>query len=367
MLRNIIFDWSGTLVDDLPAVLQASNYVFRKAAVPEMTLEEFRGEFCLPFKRFYDRYVPHLPLAELEEWFHAEFRRAQDTVVELPHAREFLAFCRDRHFRTFVLSSVHGDHYAVQSATTGFDAYIDRPYVAVRDKRSRIGELLAENGLDRRETLMVGDMEHDMETARHGGVWSCAVLTGYNGVQQLRACQPDLLVEHLGELRDTLHRVDFDLTGLARSSSSRDGRLPVVTVGALIFDPRDRALMVRTHKWSDLWGIPGGKVKYGEPSVEALRRELKEETDLDVSDVRFVLVQDCVDSTEFYRAAHFVLLNYTCRCGGDRAVRLNAEAREYRWVTLAEALEMPLNRPTRTLVQTVLARRQEFLGSAHAG
>ncbi len=44
-------------------------------------------------------------------------------------------------------------------------------------------------------------MEHDIETAKHGGVHSCAVLTGYNTLEQLRAAKPDLIVEHLGELR----------------------------------------------------------------------------------------------------------------------------------------------------------------------
>jgi len=58
-------------------------------------------------------------------------------------------------------------------------------------------------------------------------------------------------------------------------------------------------LMVRTHKWSNLWGIPGGKIKWGEPSEDALRRELKEETNLNVTDIQFVLVQDCIHSKEF--------------------------------------------------------------------
>ena len=31
MIRNIIFDWSGTLVDDLPAVWQATNYVLAQS------------------------------------------------------------------------------------------------------------------------------------------------------------------------------------------------------------------------------------------------------------------------------------------------------------------------------------------------
>jgi ADP-ribose pyrophosphatase YjhB (NUDIX family) len=126
----------------------------------------------------------------------------------------------------------------------------------------------------------------------------------------------------------------------------------------LIFNGTGQALMIRTHKWSNLWGIPGGKIKWGEPSEEALRREIREETGLDVTDVEFVLVQDCIHSKEFYRDAHFVLLNYTCRCVGEPAVKLNDEAREFRWLTVAQALEMPLNQPTRKLLLAVAASRR---------
>jgi ADP-ribose pyrophosphatase YjhB (NUDIX family) len=201
------------------------------------------------------------------------------------------------------------------------------------------------------ETLFVGDMQHDIKTARHGGIHSCAVLTGYNTLEQLRAAQPDLIVEHLGELRDILEQNNLHLK--PASKHREDNHTPIVTVGALIFNDSNQVLMVRTHKWSDLWGIPGGKIKSGEPAEEALRRELKEETALDITDINFVLVQDCIHSKEFYRDAHFVLLNYTCRCSGEPVVRLNEEAREFRWATLDEALAMPINAPTRKLLLAV--------------
>jgi ADP-ribose pyrophosphatase YjhB (NUDIX family) len=111
--------------------------------------------------------------------------------------------------------------------------------------------------------------------------------------------------------------------------------------------------MVRTHKWSDLWGIPGGKIKWGEDSVSALRREVREETNLEIDDVRFVLAQDCIHSPEFYRDAHFVLLNYTARCVGKPEVRLNDEAREFEWVSVEKALSMAINRPTRVMLEAV--------------
>jgi phosphoglycolate phosphatase-like HAD superfamily hydrolase/ADP-ribose pyrophosphatase YjhB (NUDIX family) len=351
MIRNIIFDWSGTLVDDLPAVWKATNYVLTQSQKPELTLEQFRAEFCLPFTLFYDRHVPHVDFPQLEDWFHLRFRQVQDSVCELPHARRFLEFCRERKLRTFLLSTVHREHFAVQAGVTGFDEYLEKPYVNVWDKRKKIHEILLENGLAPEETLFIGDMQHDIETARHGGVHSVAVLTGYNTLEQLRAVKPDLVVEHLGELQEILVRNEMWLKPLVAPSESTHP--PIVTVGALIFDAQDRVLMVRTHKWSNLWGIPGGKIKWGEPSEEALRREIREETNLEVDDIRFILVQDCIHSPEFYRDAHFVLLNYTCRVSGTNEVRLNDEAREFRWVSTKEAMVLALNQPTRILLVAV--------------
>lgn len=352
MIRNIIFDWSGTLVDDLPAVWKATNFVLTQAEREELTLEQFRAEFCLPFTKFYDRFVPHIPLPQLEEWFHKQFRAAQDSVIELPHAREFLEFCAARKIRMFLLSTVHENHFAVQAATTGFDRFLEKPYTGVIDKRLKIQNILEENRLKPEETLFIGDMQHDIETAKHGGVFSCAVLTGYNGLDQLRAAEPDVIVEHLGELKEILERTNFQL----KHAPEKTETTPVVTVGALIFNDAGEVLIVRTHKWSNLWGIPGGKVKWAEPSADALRREIKEETNLDISEIEFVLVQDCIHSKEFYRDAHFVLLNYTARVNGKSEVKLNDEAREFQWLAPEAALKLKLNQPTRTLVEAVLGK-----------
>ena len=354
MIRNVIFDWSGTLVDDLPAVWKATNYVLARAERAELTLEEFRAEFCLPFTIFYDRHIPHIPLPQLEDWFHTRFRQVQDSVRALPHAREFLEFCRTHSFRTFLLSTVHREHFAVQAAATGFAPYLDKPYLNVWDKRQKIHQILQENHLEPNETLFIGDMQHDIETARLGGIHSCAVLTGYNTLEQLRAANPDLIVEHLGELRERLEQNGLNLK--TPVNAIEESHPPIVTVGALIYNAAGEVLMLRTHKWSDLWGIPGGKIKWGEPAEDALRREIKEETNLDVTDIRFVLVQDCIHSKEFYRDAHFVLLNYTCRCAGAPAVKLNDEAREFRWLPSAKALALPLNQPTRRLLNAVMGK-----------
>ena len=352
MIRNIIFDWSGTLVDDLPAVLQASNFVLARAGKKEMSLEQFRAEFSLPFTNFYNRHTPDLPMQQLETWFHAEFKRAQTSVIELPHAREFLEFCRQQKIRMFLLSSVHDDHFQVQCRANGFDRFLEKAYTGVWDKVEKIHDLLAENQLKPDETLFIGDMAHDIATARHGCVHSCAVLTGYNTLPQLRQAKPDVIVEHLGELHARLINHQFEIT--ADMKNSEDKRPPLSTVGALIFNHQDEMLLIRTHKWSNLWGIPGGKIKWGETSEAALRREIMEETSLKITDIEFVLVQDCIHSQEFYHDAHFVLLNYTCRCvAKSPKVVLNDEGREFRWLDFAGAKKMPLNTPTKILLEAV--------------
>jgi phosphoglycolate phosphatase-like HAD superfamily hydrolase/ADP-ribose pyrophosphatase YjhB (NUDIX family) len=357
VIRNVIFDWSGTLVDDLPAVLKASNFVLTQSGKSAMTLEQFRREFQLPFAGFYDRHTPDVPMPQLEEWFHAEFRRSQGSVAELPHARAFLEFCRARQYRTFLLSTVHGDHFRTQCQANGFDAFIDKPYTDVWDKRKKIREILRENGLAPAETLFIGDMEHDIATAKHGGVHSCAVLTGYNTLEQLRAAGPDLIVEHLSELRGYLEKNEFPPQSSPPPAPA--AAIPLATVGALIFNARGEALMIRTHKWSNKWGIPGGKIKWGETALAALRREILEETALKVTRIEFVIAQDCIHSREFYKDAHFVLLNYTARAvGRNPRVVLNEEGREYKWLALPAARKLKLNRPTQILVAAVLKRRR---------
>ena len=340
MLRNLLLDWSGTLVDDLPPVLSATNTVLEAHGRPALSREEFQRHFRLPFDGFYTEFLPEVPFGRVEELFHRHFAAMQDDVTPLPGLREFLDYCRESGRRLFVLSSVKREHFEAQASRLGLLDYFECLYVGVLDKRSEIGRILDANALAREETAFVGDMVHDVETARHGGVMSIAVLTGYDSLEKLAPAKPDVVVSSLGELRRLLQHDIF-----AR---------PVPAVGALI-SHGGKLLMIRTSKWSDKWGIPGGKIERGEEAEAAVRREVREETGLELRDVRLATVRDCVDPGEFHRLAHFLLLNYTAMASSDK-VRLNDEAEEFRWVATQEALAMDLNAPTRALLEHVLAR-----------
>ena len=199
--RNIIFDWSGTLVDDLPPVLEATNAVMRAFGRAELTREEFRAQFRLPFLHWYEEILPGVTAEELDRVFLAAFAASQLPVTVLPHAREFLESCAAAGTRMFVLSSAPQHAVEEQAHALGLRGYFEHIHAGVRDKREHIAALLLDHALAREHTLLIGDMRHDIHTARAGGISSVAVLTGYEFPEVIATAEPDFTVADLAELR----------------------------------------------------------------------------------------------------------------------------------------------------------------------
>lgn len=203
-LRHFIFDWSGTLVDDLPPVLEATNAVMEHCGRPALSREEFLHAFELPFQRFYERLFPGVDLSALEPVFHAAFKRATVPTTPLPHALDFLRECQRRGSRSFVLSAAHPEHVQAQADAFGFTPFFEKIYAGVRDKTAVIRQILSEHQLEPTTTAMIGDMTHDVETAHHGGIHAIAVLTGYQDEARLAAVNPHFIFRDLAEMASRL-------------------------------------------------------------------------------------------------------------------------------------------------------------------
>ncbi len=103
---------------------------------------------------------------------------------------------------------------------------------------------------------------------------------------------------------------------------------PVVGVGGVVIEGGRALLIRRGHPpLEGEWSIPGGTLEVGESLVEGVRRELAEETGLDVRVLDLIEVFERIFPDEGGRAQyHFVILDYLCeivagtpRPGGDAA------------------------------------------------
>ncbi|MDV3278551.1 MAG: NUDIX domain-containing protein [Nitrososphaerales archaeon] len=135
----------------------------------------------------------------------------------------------------------------------------------------------------------------------------------------------------------------------------RGKRYPEPTVGALILNKKGEMLLVKSHKWGDRHTIAGGHVEVGETLAEALKREIKEEVGLDVSKVRFLMVQEAIFSKEFWKKRHFIFFDFVCTCREDRVEVDGDEIQDFTWVKPGKALRLRLDTFTRRMVRRYLA------------
>ena len=135
-------------------------------------------------------------------------------------------------------------------------------------------------------------------------------------------------------------------------------KYPEVIVGVLIFSQEGKVFLMISPKWQGKYSIAGGHIELGERIEEAAKREIKEETGLDIFDIEFLMVQECIFSEEFYKKKHFVFLDYIAKAKDNRVVLDRREGTEYVWVTIDEALGLPLNPYTKN---TILEYKKRYL------
>jgi 8-oxo-dGTP diphosphatase len=107
---------------------------------------------------------------------------------------------------------------------------------------------------------------------------------------------------------------------------------PIVGVGGVVID-RDRVLLIQRGKepLKGEWSIPGGMLELGEDLASAVRRELKEETGLEVEPLECILVFDRISHEGERVKYHYVIIDYLCRKKRGR-VRPASDVVDARWV-----------------------------------
>jgi len=341
MFDTVILDWSGTLVDDLDAVLQGTNEALERCGLPPLTRADFRRRFDLPVERFYRELCPGISRRELEEGFQRGFRRASRTVRPLPSTRGFLEHATRCGVRLFVLTTLDRENAEAQLRRFRLHRFFEQVHAGVPDKVPYLARLVRECGLDRERTVFVGDLPHDIEAGRAARVRTCGVLSGYSTRTRLAASGADRIVRDVGSLRRDLRE------GLVRPAVP-----PRVEVEGLVFDGEGRLLLVEATRWLGRLAAPGGEVRRGETAERALRERVRESTGWTIRAPRFLRMDEIIDSSHYYRRRHLLLLQHSCETR-SRPGSANGDVPSC-WVRPERALDLRLARATRRAIEEVL-------------
>jgi molecular chaperone GrpE (heat shock protein) len=122
---------------------------------------------------------------------------------------------------------------------------------------------------------------------------------------------------------------------------SEEKKYPKVIVGAFIFNDKDELFLMKGTKWHGKYIVPGGKVEMNETIEDALKREVKEETNLDIEDIKLIGLTDGLGLDKAYTKEdnHFVFVDNKAFAKDIKNIKLNDEASEYKWLKLDEWLK----------------------------
>jgi phosphoglycolate phosphatase len=211
MIRLIVFDCDGTLVDSQHVIVAAAEQAFRVQGVAPPSAAAVRAAIGLSLELAIAAWRPEAELAErrlLARAYRTAWRalRAEDDLREplFPGARESLQeLGRRGHLlgiatgksRAGLLSVL--DHHGLGSLFTSLqtaDRHPSKPHP------SMLEAVMAETGSGPEEALMVGDTSYDMTMACTAGVGAIGVAWGYHPVDHLLAAGATTILERFEDL-----------------------------------------------------------------------------------------------------------------------------------------------------------------------
>lgn len=175
---HLVWDWNGTLLDDIHAIVGATNAAFAEVGLAPITMEQYREMYCVPIPRFYERLLGRLPTdAEWERMdgiFHRHYTEQRAACGLTQGVEELLAqWGRAGHSQS--LLSMYGHEHLVP-VVRGYG--IERHFVRVDGRTGPSGgskaqhmerHFVALEGIAPERAVVIGDAVDDAVAAAHVG------------------------------------------------------------------------------------------------------------------------------------------------------------------------------------------------------
>lgn len=202
---DIVWDWNGTLLDDVAASVAAFNTLLRERGLPETGVGPYRESFSFPVRPLYAKHG--FDLAR-EDWdalaarFHSLLmsdpgRRPADSAIPA------LRLAAAGGARQWALSALRQDLLEADIAKFGMEGFFDGVYgsdnldgAAKSAQAARLARDLAGS-----DTAVVGDTSQDADTARACGMRCVLVSCGHQSAARLAPCGFPVVPDPLAAVR----------------------------------------------------------------------------------------------------------------------------------------------------------------------
>lgn len=192
--RHIVWDWNGTLQDDVRAAVNGINMLLRQRGMPQVTIEEHRGLFSFPVSKYYRELGFSL---ENENWdeMAGQFIRAfaSDSSTRLFSGTvPTLTRLDAEGIPMSILSACQSDVLETALHDAGIRQFFktvvgaDNPGAGSKVDMARL--LFRSIDATPREVWLVGDTTHDKEVADAAGCNCVLVASGYQSRSRLAEC-----------------------------------------------------------------------------------------------------------------------------------------------------------------------------------
>jgi phosphoglycolate phosphatase-like HAD superfamily hydrolase len=210
---HVVWDWNGTLFDDVEAVVDATSEIFAPYGLGPFDLDEFRAFYTRPiwvaYERLLGRKLEDGEWERLDGAWHDSYHRLMERCALAADARQTINVLRAAGHSQSLLSMWWHEHLVPTIARLGLsDAFrrvdgLRLPEQAGGPKAALLSQHLAGLGVDAGDVLMIGDSADDALAAQQAG--ARAVL--YTGGMTGRANLERLGVPVVTRLADAINHI----------------------------------------------------------------------------------------------------------------------------------------------------------------
>ncbi|MGN1276724.1 MAG: HAD family hydrolase [Floccifex sp.] len=210
MIRHIVFDWNGTLMDDVQFSLDIENQLFKERGLRIIEMDEYKKSFCHPVKDYYKKIgfdFTQYSFEELSEEFIDIYNKTYTICPLTPYTKEILKEFKEKNISCSILSASHQKYLEEQVQFYEIDSYfmdiVGCDTIHATGKVAQGIQWMKEHQFKEEECLFVGDTLHDYESAKAMHMPCVLVCTGHQDKELLKqtGCK---VIEDLSELMKIL-------------------------------------------------------------------------------------------------------------------------------------------------------------------